>query len=107
MRSLDNPVYQAEMERIFKLLSNPTRLRILALLENQSLSVSSIVEALNISQSQVSHQLAILKEHQLVNSERAGKQNLYRLDDPHILNVIDSTEKHVEHVVLGKKHGEI
>ncbi|GMA69979.1 transcriptional regulator [Leuconostoc litchii] len=100
-------IYKNEMERIFKILSNPTRLQILVLLENKQLSVNEIVNELSLSQPQVSHQLAILKEHQLVNADRVGKQSLYRLDDPHILNVIDSTKNHVRHVVLGKKHGEL
>ncbi|MBM7544916.1 MULTISPECIES: ArsR/SmtB family transcription factor [Lactobacillaceae] len=99
--------YQEEMQRIFKLLTNSTRLNILVLLENKQLSVSDIVQYLKIPQPQVSHQLSILKQHQLVTAERVGKNNLYELDDPHILSVIESTKNHVKHVVNGKKHGEM
>ena len=105
MSTIIKDEYQQEMQRVFKILSNPIRLNILVLLENIELSVSELVAALpNITQPQVSHQLVVLKEHQLVSFRRVGKKMMYKLDDPHILDVINSTLAHAKHVTAGQPH---
>ncbi|MCH4008538.1 ArsR/SmtB family transcription factor [Companilactobacillus sp.] len=95
-----------EAQKIMKVLSNPTRIQMLNVLEQQELNVSDLVNLLDMEQSAVSHQLALLREYQLVSTHRIGKSNYYQLNDPHILDVINETLEHADHVMRGKKHGE-
>jgi len=60
-----------------KLISDPTRLRILMLLHQDALSVAELQEILGMGQSRISTQLSQLKNAGLVNDERSGKNNVY------------------------------
>lgn len=88
----------SELEKIFKILGNKQRLTILELLRSRSYSVSEIVGILNMEQSAVSHQLRVLREAQLVQAEKRGREVLYYLSDSHILILLDNALKHVDHV---------
>ena len=61
-----------EMNKVMKLLSNPVRVQMLYMLENKSMSVNELSEKLSVEQSVVSHNLALLREYQLVMAERQG-----------------------------------
>ncbi len=66
------------MLKSLKLLADPTRLRILLLLDQESLSVADLQELLGMGQSRISTQLSQLKTEGLVSDERSGKNNIYR-----------------------------
>ena len=69
-----------DLARLFKLLSDETRLRILYyLVEEDELHVRALCELLDQSQPAVSHHLALLREARLVQCRRDGKHNYYRL----------------------------
>jgi len=63
-------------------LSDPTRLRIVALLEREELSVNELQEVTRMGQSRISTHLGLLQESSLVQSRREGKRTFYRLN-PH------------------------
>ena len=65
------------MLKSLKLLSDPTRLRILMLVGEDSLSVADLQEILGMGQSRISTQLSQLKTAGLVSDERSGKNNMY------------------------------
>lgn len=92
----------AEAVKIFKVLSNDTRVRILYFLKNREADVTTIVEGLDIDQPQVSHQLAMLYQYRLVSRRRVGRHVYYVLDDPHVLTVVDAMLAHVSRETVGQ-----
>jgi ArsR family transcriptional regulator len=64
---------------ILKALSDPTRLRLLALLQREELSVAELQEILGMAQSRISSQLALLRQAGLVSDRREGKKAFYSL----------------------------
>jgi len=67
-----------ELSNVFKLLSDETRLRILAyLVQNTELNVTDLCQRLGQSQPAVSHHLALLRVSGLIEPRREGKHNFY------------------------------
>ena len=64
---------------ILKILSDPTRLRLLALVAREELSVAELQEILDMGQSRISSQLAQLRQANLVSDRREGKNAFYSL----------------------------
>ncbi|MEI6590026.1 MAG: metalloregulator ArsR/SmtB family transcription factor [Verrucomicrobiota bacterium] len=62
-----------------KILSDPTRMRLLALLMREELSVAELQEILGMGQSRISSQLALLRQAGLVTDRRDGKKAFYSL----------------------------
>ena len=87
------------MLKSLKLLSDPTRLRILRLLETEALSVAELQEVLGMGQSRISTQLSLLKTEGLVSDERSGKNNIYTCSaDPDLMEVARSAAEEVPEV---------
>ncbi len=68
-----------EAAHFFKALGDPTRLRILKLLEHGELCVCHLTAVLGMGQSRISHHLSILKKAGLIADRREGKWAYYRL----------------------------
>jgi len=71
-----------KLQRVFKTLADPTRLRILALLEREELAVQELMDVLGMAQSRVSRHLAILREAGLIRDRRDGTYVFYRFAVP-------------------------
>ena len=80
----------------FKLLGDPTRVRIAFALSREELCVCDIANLLGVSQSAVSHSLRSLRQMNLVRFRKEGKIAYYALDDEHIARLLDDGFRHVE-----------
>lgn len=69
----------SDMLRVFKSLSDRTRLRIIGLLLEGDLCVCELMFILGMAQSRISHQLRILKDSGLVDDRRDGQWIIYRI----------------------------
>ncbi len=79
---------------IFKALAHPTRLKIMELLLNQdSLCVCHIYEALNLEQANVSQHLRVLKNAGLLNSRKEGLQVHYYICCPTVSEILERASK--------------
>ena len=84
-----------EMGELFKVFADPTRLRILGALAEEELCVCDLTVALEMTQSAVSHQLAVLKRSRLVRYRREGKAIFYALDDDHVREILSVASEHL------------
>ncbi|GAK44827.1 regulatory protein ArsR [Tepidicaulis marinus] len=87
--------HTAVLADMFKLLGDPSRLKIVIALLDGPLSVGSIAERLSLSPSLVSHHLRLLRAARIASHERRGRQMLYSVHDHHIRCVIEDMVEHV------------
>ena len=87
----------ASLFGMFSILADPTRLRIIAALRGREMCVCDLAAAVGQSESAVSHQLRVLREHSLVRARKNGRRRYYVLDDQHVEDVIGMALAHVSH----------
>jgi DNA-binding transcriptional ArsR family regulator len=80
----------------FKVLGDPTRVRILDALSRTEVPVCDLADELGLTQSAVSHQLRLLRSMRLVRARRDGRHIYYALDDDHILKLFKQGLEHVQ-----------
>lgn len=85
----------AEMARLFAVLGDPTRQKMLAALGDGELCVCDLALATGINRTTVSHQLRILRESHLVKHRRDGRVLFYSLDDDHVAHILKVTADHI------------
>jgi len=84
-----------EMADIFKLFSDSSRLKIICSILNNELCVCDLCEILELTQSNVSHQLQLLRASKLVKYRKEGKQVYYSLKDEHVEKIIKMALEHI------------
>ena len=83
----------------FRLLGDPTRVKIVFALAHEELCVCDLAFVVGASQSAVSHSLRALRQMDLVRYRKVGKIAYYSLDDEHIGRLIEEGFDHVRELV--------
>ncbi len=94
-RNLEPASAVLDLADTFKLLGDPTRLKIVLALSHEELCVCDLASVLGASQSAVSHSLRLLRQLDIVRFRRVGKCAYYTLDDEHIGRLLAEGFRHV------------
>jgi DNA-binding transcriptional ArsR family regulator len=95
MSNLDQQTVDGLTE-IFRVLGDPTRVRILDALSRAELCVGDLASRLGVTESAVSHQLRLLRSTRIVRARRDGRMIFYALDDRHVLALFEQGLRHVQ-----------
>jgi ArsR family transcriptional regulator, lead/cadmium/zinc/bismuth-responsive transcriptional repressor len=86
----------AHVAELFRAFSDTSRVRILSALVGKEMNVDGLAEAVGISESAISHHLRGLRQMNIVQSRRDGKEVYYRIDDEHIIALFQQGVDHVQ-----------
>lgn len=86
-----------ELADLFKVLGDPTRIRIVQQLLNKEMCVTDVAESMGMGQSAISHQLRVLRQARLVTFRKEGKTVMYSLNDEHVVMLLSQGIEHVSH----------
>lgn len=93
-----------QLSEQFKLLGDPTRVRLLyALREAGELCVCDLAEVVGAPESSVSHALRLLRTAGVVRNRRDGRMIFYSLADAHVRLLLDMSLEHLRHNPNGQK----
>lgn len=89
------PQELAILSETFRLLGDPTRLRILFYCLLYPRSVGDIAENLGLSQTLISHHLRLLRGARLMRGQRHSKQVFYVVSDHHVRHMLADMARHI------------
>lgn len=93
-----------EAARVFRLLADPTRLALLAVLTRGPADVTTLAEAGGASRTSTSQHLAKLRLAGLVSTSRDGRHIRYALRGGHLSRLVAEALNHADHEVSGEPH---
>ena len=80
---------------LYKMFSDPTRLKIMWALHEEEICVCDLAVILNMTKSAISHQLKSLRIANLVKFEKRGKSVYYSLADDHVKDIFEKGFEHI------------
>ena len=86
----------AAVADVFKLLGDPTRVRLLDAMSHGERCVCDLASLVGTSESAMSHQLRLLRSARLVRVRRVGRMAYYSLDDHHVIGLLHDAGRHVQ-----------
>lgn len=89
----DDEIYH-DISNLFKLLGDYNRVRILCALHHQEFCVCELSLLLDMSQSAISHQLRLLRNHNIVKFRKENKQTFYSLQSEEIIPIIKKVSEY-------------
>ena len=93
--SLPDEEELSSLADLFKIFSDPTRIKILGMLSVSKLCVCDMAELLGMNQPAVSNHLRVLRQSNLVKSRKEGKRVIYSLADGHVETILSQGLEHV------------
>ncbi len=90
-----NDELMTDLAGLFKMFSDPTRVKILNILLDGEKCVSDVAAQMNMSAAAVSHHLRMLRQGSLVIDNRQGKEVFYSLADDHVASILSLGMEHV------------
>jgi len=93
-RALRSDEATMSLSETFRILGDPTRLRIVLALSREELCVCDIAALLGMTDSAISHQLRLLKGRRVVKYRKKGKMAYYSVDDEHIEDLVRVAVRH-------------
>ena len=84
-----------KLSEFFKILGDKTRMKILFCIDQNEMCVCDIADALGMTKSAISHQLATLKNLGIVKNRKEGKEVFYTLYDEHVREVFEVGIEHI------------
>jgi ArsR family transcriptional regulator len=92
-----NELKAIKLAELFSALSDASRIRLIALLMDDEMSVRALADGLGMTESAVSHQLRGLRQMHLVRARKSGRQVFYSIDDDHVSRLVTLGLDHVQH----------